>query len=235
MHLKWSFECMSDEISFPLTVEMESTIAITQACLKQMKKCCEMEIPFHVASEMGSAIDVTQDCLKQIQKCCELAKKLASLKSYKKEGNLTKVMLILTPYGSENKFKDFFVNAITTFGDRLERLRDYVEGIEAMVDEKSYKCTQCQGTGTLFKWVYVRERGTPTQRIFRSFRCDACGGKGCVSITIDVQTSLNAFLEKANEVFIAMRKYNKSLNDFASIYCAQFKERQEPPRKPTDV
>ena len=210
---------MSGEIPSHLADEMKSTINVTDDCLKQMKECCGLEIPFHVASEMESTIDVTQDCFKQMKKCCELTKKLASLKSYKKEGSLTKVMLILTPYGSEDKFKDVIANSITTFGDRLERLKVYVEGIEAMVEEKSYKCPQCQGIGTLFKWVYVRERGTTTQRIYRSFHCDVCGGNGYVSITIDVRRSLSTFLEKANNVFIAMRNFNKSLNNFTSIYC----------------
>ena len=207
---------MSNEIPSHLADEMKSTLDVTDDCLKQMKKCCELEFPFHIASEIESTIDVTQDCLKQMKKCCELAKKLARLKAYEREGSLTKVMLILTPYGSKDKFKDVIDNAITTFSDRLEKLRDYAEGIKAMVEEKSYKCSHCQGIGTLFKWVYVREKGTPTQRIYRSFRCDDCGGKGHVSITIAVQRSLNAFLERANDLAVAMRNFHKSLHDFTT-------------------
>lgn len=219
---------MSGEIPFHLADEMKSAIDVTDNCLIQMKKCCELEIPFHVVSEMESAIDVTQDCLKQMKKCCELARKLESLRSYEREGSVTKVMLILTLYGSKDKFRYVIANAITTFADGLEKLRNYVEGIEAMVEEKKYKCPRCQGAGALFKWVYVRERGTPAQQIYRSFRCDYCGEKGHISIDIAVQISLNAFLEKTKELSAAMRKFHNSLQDFTSTSYTRVEPVKEP-------
>ena len=212
---------MSSEISFHLADGMDAALSAIDDCLKQMKKCCEPEIPFHVASEMESTIDVAQDCLKQMRKCFELAKTLTRLESYEKKGSKTKVMLILTPYGSKEKFKDRIFNAITTYGDRLEKLKDCIKEVKAMAQKKNYECPQCQGTGTLFKWVYIRERGTPMQRVYRSYPCDSCGETGQVSIDLAVQGSLNVFLERAGELSITMKNFHTSVRDFTTACCSR--------------
>jgi phage FluMu protein Com len=85
-----------------------------------------------------------------------------------------------------------------------------------MLETESYKCPKCQGIGNLSRWVYIREKGTPTQRILQSIRCEECNGTGAVTITTEVLRSLHAFANAANGIIVAIRDFNRSLNDFAS-------------------
>lgn len=204
-------EPMSNENSFHLASDMESKVAVAKDCLEKMEDYCEVQMPFLLASEVESAVEVAGGCLEKMKVCFELSKKLAMLKLYEREGNLTKIMLILTPYWSKSAFYDVVANAMTNFHNRLEHLRSYLKGIDAELQAKRYKCPQCQGSGSYTKWVYIREKGTPTQRILQSFHCNHCNGKGYLDITTEVQNSLTLFLEKANELALTFRNVHKSL------------------------
>lgn len=204
---------MSNDDSSNLTREMESTIGHVKDCLEQMRHCFE-DPPFHIASEMTSIMDVTEDCIGQMRDCCALAEELERLRLYEREGTVTKIMLILTAYGSKHDFQNAVNDAMTTFGDELKKLGRHIEEVGSMLRKKSYKCPQCHGMGNVLKYVYIRERGMPTQQIPRSLRCDVCNGKGSVSITIATQDLLDTFLEKANELFETIENFHKLLHRF---------------------
>ena len=209
-------EPMSHENSSHLASDMKSKVTVAEDCLEKIRDCCKVQMPFHLESEVESTVDIAEDCLEKMKGCLKLSKKLAMLKSYEREGNLTKIMLLLTPYWSKSAFKDIIAKAMTNFDGRLEDLRSCVEGIEAELQAKKYKCPQCYGSGSYSKRVYIRERGTSTQRILRSFHCDHCNGEGYQAITTEVQNSLTLFLEKANELVMTFRNVHKSLNLFNS-------------------
>jgi len=222
---------MSNENSFHLASDLRSMLAGAKACLKEMEGHCEVQIPFHLSSYVESTVAVAKDCLEKMKDCFELSKKLAMLRLYEREGNLTKIMLFLTPYGSKSAFEDIVVNAMTNFHGRLKDLENYLKGIEAKLQAKRYTCPECQGSGSYSKWVYVRERGTPIQSILRSFHCDYCKGKGYLTITTEVQNSLTLFCEKANELALTFRNFHKSINLFNSA-CTYEKMRLEEIKEP---
>jgi hypothetical protein len=192
--------------------EMKFTISVTQDYLKQMKHCCKPGISFSLSSEMESTIAVAQDCIREMSYCCELSQNAARLKSYEREGNLTKIMLILTPYESEEEFRDTLEMAITELGHRIEKFMNYVKRIEVILATNTYKCSQCEGIGNLSKWIYIRERGSPTQRVLRSIICSNCEGKGHVAMTTEEQSHLSLFLKKANKLLASLRSLQNSVH-----------------------
>lgn len=221
---------MPDKIAFPLAGEVESTIGKIKGCLKQMGPCLDLEIPFHLASDMESTTDIIEECLERIAICCELAEKLVRLNSYDEAGSSTKVMLLLTEYGSEGKFRNKIKFAIADLGRKLIGLEGYIREIREKTNAGNYVCPRCQGSGTTSTWAHVRERGSRQQTILRSRPCNSCSGKGLITLAAEVNKASGVFCDHGQNVLSIMLNLHNSLIDLVSSRYTQmgFEKKEVP-------
>jgi len=186
---------MSDGDSFKSATEIESTVKAIQDILEKISSL-ELNAPFYLSSEIESSVKVIQDCLKLSKKCFELAKKLERLESYEKNGNVTKIMLLLIEYGSANKFRT-----------RLEDVKHYLNKIDTILIAESYKCPQCLGSGRITKTTYIRERGALPQTVLKRIDCDYCNGKGEITIDLETKESLAIFCAQSKRIEEVMHNF----------------------------
>jgi len=197
---------MSDGDSFKSATEIESTVKAIQDILEKISSL-ELNAPFYLSSEIESSVKVIQDCLKLSKKCFELAKKLERLESYEKNGNVTKIMLLLIEYGSANKFKKEIKNVMRKFRTRLEDVKHYLNKIDTILIAESYKCPQCLGSGRITKTTYIRERGALPQTVLKRIDCDYCNGKGEITIDLETKESLAIFCAQSKRIEEVMHNF----------------------------
>jgi hypothetical protein len=126
-------------------------------------------------------------------------------------------MLILTKYGSKNKFIDTIEHTLAKFGDKLEHFETYINELKKILEAKSYQCPKCHGSGNISRWEHIRERGI-VQSILRSNPCNKCKGIGQIDIPPVAEIYVPLFLEMANKLLLSLKHFQKTFNAFTATY-----------------
>lgn len=185
-------------------------------CIKKMSHCCEFEMPFHASSLMLSTIDAAEECIGQIKRCYELETGLLKLKEYERTQDITKIMLILSAYGSKDEFQNAIENARAELDKSLDKFRSYLKELTWLRESKSYSCSRCGGTGILSRLEYQREQGVVSS-VVRTYKCDECKGKGKISLGNKTIESLKIFLDTAQKLLYFLEDCEKTKTRDANI------------------
>lgn len=143
---------------------------------------------------MQEAISKVHGCLSSVQNCCRLCSRLEDLRDFESKKETTKMILMLSKYGSKS---DFIAACGSAFDDAKKSLQSFSESVtelERIREEKTCKCSSCNGIGSFSKTEYLRERGT-VEPILRSFPCTQCKGQGKLHISEKSLEYLSMFLE----------------------------------------
>ena len=122
----------------------------------------------------------------------EEAKKLSdTVLKYSKavrEKSTTKQVLLLRQYGSAKKLQKACYECCSKLNRIKQSINESNSKLEQFMISKEMQCSKCWGLGTEQKALYVRDRGSPEQRIIQAIDCPACKGKGKISYQINEES-----------------------------------------------
>ena len=144
--------------------------------------------------KLQETISKAHSCLSSVQDCCRLCSKLEDLRDFESKSETTKMILMLSKYGSKN---DFIAVCESAFDDAKKSLQFFSESVtklERISEEKTCKCPSCNGIGSFLKTEYLRERGT-VEPVLRNLPCTECNGQGKFHLSQKSLDYLSMFLE----------------------------------------
>ncbi len=106
---------------------------------------------------------------------------MLNLRKSENEGSKTRVILILSQYGSKEALIDEVRSRWSIITDIKQRLNEMVQAVENIIEKGSIQCRECKGTGKITKVKYVREGGIITP-YFDAIECQKCQGKGIIKL-----------------------------------------------------
>jgi hypothetical protein len=125
---------------------------------------------------------LSQEYLQKIKEYLKLLNDFLNLKACEREGSKTRVILILSQYGTKEdleKSVDEHFERTKNFSRKLNQLQEIINGI---ILDGSLQCVDCKGTGRITKMKYLREGGVVTP-FFDSSECPMCKGVGKVRLS----------------------------------------------------
>lgn len=147
-----------------------------------MKEKLEDQIEQQIRGYIYDMCAISQEYLQKIKECARSINDFINLKTSEREGLKTRVILILSQYGSkenlENTVNEFF-EKIHDISKKLGQIQEIVNGITT---DGSIQCADCKGTGRITKLKYLRE-GESVTPFFDSSECPTCEGVGKVRLS----------------------------------------------------
>lgn len=187
--------------------------------LEKLKQFSHHDFPFRVQDMIESTLAVAGDCMQILNYCCDLLEELHRLETYKKQKNKTRIMLLLSRYGSEKSLLNKANSEIATLGRRLQDFDDYVKKIQPnMIEAKGFVCTKCNGRGTVLERTYIRERGSFPQAILKSTPCKTCDGNGIIDFDPEIKEELSKFDSQAVKVLQIFEKHYENVSKYVNDY-----------------
>jgi hypothetical protein len=144
--------------------------------------------------KLQETISRVHNCLSSVQNCCRLCSKLEDLRDLESKNETTKMILMLSKYGSKNEFLEACKSAFDDAKKSFQSFSGIVTELERIREEKTCKCPSCNGIGSFSKTEYLRERGT-VEPVLRSLPCTECNGQGKLHLSQKSVDYLSMFLE----------------------------------------
>jgi hypothetical protein len=205
--------------SSSLSNEITSKLDMAKGTLESMKQKSEADFPFLITSEMESIIDIIENCFDLMKECLGLLEKLEKLNAYNSKSDFTKIMLLLTNYGSEKALLKRAHRHIVALSERLKDLEDNLARTQSdLINSESITCAKCKGTGKLLKRTYIRERGTFPQAVLKSVPCNICNGVGKIRLSSKSREVFSNFSNIAKNISVELKTCHEKLNDFVINY-----------------
>lgn len=147
-----------------------------------MKEKLEDSIEQQVRGYIYDMCAISQEYLQKTKECLKILNDFLNLKASEREGSKTRVILILSQYGSKENLEKTVTEYFEKTRDISKKLNQIQEIIKSTIDDGSIQCVDCKGTGRITKMKYIRE-GQMVTPYFDSSECPTCNGAGKVNLS----------------------------------------------------
>lgn len=122
---------------------------------------------------------------KNIEEFRNLSKKVYDFYLAKKESSRAKQVLITVKYGSARGLRKSFIDSYEKLVKNAEKIKQSLSDAENIFNNKEKICYTCHGLGHSYKQEYLREKGSPTNIMRKTIKCEPCNGTGKIKVDID--------------------------------------------------
>jgi len=148
---------------------------------------------------IGDIFAVTERYMESLNQYFGPLKDLLKLRKSELEGSRTKVILILSQYGTKESLQGEVKDRREKVEDTRKNLNQIIELMKDILEKKDITCPECKGTGSTVKVKYIREGGIITP-YFSTIRCQICKGEGRIVLPKRLEKYLALAVRMADKI-----------------------------------